>query len=347
MVGGSLWISGGVGASGSLLADTWQFSFSSRTWRRAQASAAPPARYLASAFEGSTGQFCVFGGAEVASAGLLVTTPTGTPSLYCLSTATPDGSWTTESATGATAVAGASAAAVTGEVAILGGIAAGVPFAQTQRWDRSSRLWTLQPAANDRRSYSAAGLNAPQAILWRFGGLATNGSAMLATTVVAAGPPPTWMLTEAGCEAGYNGDLCQTPVCRRDCWGVGRCIAPDLCECQHGFTGPLCAQQLCSTCNVGLLSLNQPIYWPLARGKAQRCLSTIQSQIRTIKALLPSYPATCGATYSQSFPLNLTVVSKSAWDFRVGPATDLVTTTAATLAALQIGVAEPGIAAKK
>merc|ERR1711916_255083 len=186
----------------------------------------------------------------------------------------------------------------------MGGVASGSVFGATQRLNKVSRIWSQQPAAAaGQRAYAAFSLDSRQGILWRFGGLSNDGVS-LSTTVLASGPLPTWADTVVGCEGGYTGALCTEPVCRDNCWGVGRCIAPDLCECSYGFTGPLCSQQLCSTCGIGLIPLNQPIYWPRARDKALRCISTLRGLINSIKQQLPFYPETCAQNFTQAFPFN-------------------------------------------
>lgn len=254
--------------------------------------------------------------------------------VFCLDTALPDGSYTSESPTGAVSVAAASIAETASEVAVVGGVAGGAVAQLVQRFSLSSRTWTVQGQASA-RAYAASAYSPAQGILWLFGGLNSTGG--VATTVLAVGPQPSWTATVAGCEPGYTGSpQCSVPVCRDNCWGVGRCIAPDLCECLHGFTGPLCSQQQCTTCGLGLLPLNQPIYWPRARAKALACIAGLTSTIRAILAALPGYPETCAQTFlAQSFPLNVTAVSRTAWDFRTGPASLLVTTTAQTLQLLK------------
>ncbi len=77
-------------------------------------------------------------------------------------------------------------------------------------------------------------------------------------------------------------------------------------------------------------------YWPRARAKALTCIDGLTATINQILALLPGYPETCAQPFlAQSFPLNVTAVSKQAWDFRVGPAQQLVAATAQTAVLLQ------------
>ncbi len=251
------------------------------------------------------------------------------PAVHCLDTALPDGSYTVESPAGAVSVAGASVAEAGAEVAIVGGVAGGAVTQLVQRFALGSRGWTTQGQSST-RAHAAAAFSPASGILWLFGGVGTSGAVL--SSVAALGPASAWAATLVGCEPGFSGaPQCTAPVCAHNCWGVGRCIAPDLCECSHGFTGALCSQQLCTTCGLGLLPLNQPIYWPRARAKALTCIDSLSATIRQILALLPGYPETCAETYvAQSFPLNVTAVSKVAWDFRIGPARELVAATAET-----------------
>lgn len=327
LIGGSLWVTGGTGANG-LLGDTWEYTISSNGWRQETALGGFSPRYLHSVFAGGPQELCVVGGVTTLQTGLLVTV-TAESDMWCLT----ESGWSTVSGP-SMSVAGASVA--TGganEVALIGGVDTSANVTTlVQRFNLVSRSWnSVAQMSQPARAYSAGDVNTPQQLLWRMGGLNPAG-AMTATSVVAVGPSPSWIATLAGCEPGFtNPPLCNQPVCRRDCWGLGQCIAPDLCECAHGFTGPLCSQQLCTTCGVPLLPLNQPVYWPLARDKARRCIATLRKQIAAIKAQLPFYPATCSQTFPQEFPFNLTAVSKAAWDFRLGGAKSLALTTKSTV----------------
>ncbi len=67
LLGGSLWVFGGVTAGGALLNDAWSFSLTSLTWRRALAANPPSARYLHVAFASGPSSICLFGGSESAA----------------------------------------------------------------------------------------------------------------------------------------------------------------------------------------------------------------------------------------------------------------------------------------
>jgi hypothetical protein len=330
MVGQTLWVFGGLSSSGVLLNDAWSFSFATFTWRQALASSSPSPRYLHVAFLSGPSSVCIFGGTEVVTATLLPTS-TAQPSIFCLNTALPDNPYTIESPAGAVSVAGASLADAAGEAVVFGGAASGAVVQSVQVFNLASRTGSLRPTANVR--VFAAGALSSQGIMWQFGGI--NNINALSTFVLATGPSPTWAPVTVGCEAGYTGPQCNVPVCRNNCWGVGRCIAPDLCECNYGFTGALCSTQLCTTCGIGLLPLNQPVYWPRAHQKADTCIDQLAATIQQILALLPSSPETCAQKSATTSPLNLTSVSKSTWDFTQGPAKALVQATVQTLQLLK------------
>ncbi len=323
---------GGLSSSGTLLNDVWSFSFSSLTWRRAQATQPPSPRYLHVAFVSGASDFCVFGGSEaVLVGGPLSVVSAAPPTVSCLSTAAPDGAFTSESPSGAVSVVAATVADAGSSAVVFGGVSNSRSLQQSvQSFSLSLRTWSSTPTFNV-RAY-AAGARSFAGLMWQFGGLDT---ANQSTFVLASGPGPVWAPVTTGCEAGFSGSQCQTPVCRNNCWGVGRCIAPDLCECFYGFSGALCSQQQCTTCGIGMLPLNQPVYWPRAHTKSDTCIDTLSNTIRQILALLPPSPETCAEKNTLATPLNLTAVSKAAWDFRIGASKSLVETTAQTLQLLK------------
>jgi hypothetical protein len=164
--------------------------------------------------------------------------------LYCLDTTAPDGAWTSEAAASSTPVVGASIAESSAEVSEgfeFGCFRLLFVFFCLSRWPYWE-VWQLEPSREplsdgigfrepglsspprrrlrERKfglvygvslsltvsfiSYAAFSLNAVQGILWRFGGLSSDG-VTLSTTVLASGPAPTWVDTVVGCEAGYTG----------------------------------------------------------------------------------------------------------------------------------------------
>ncbi|XP_055887465.1 protein kinase C-binding protein NELL1-like isoform X3 [Biomphalaria glabrata] len=54
------------------------------------------------------------------------------------------------------------------------------------------------------------------------------------------------------CKEGYvsDGQSCQ-PHCRGDCRNGGKCIAPNVCECRHGYIGANCELDI-DECNLGI-----------------------------------------------------------------------------------------------
>jgi hypothetical protein len=53
------------------------------------------------------------------------------------------------------------------------------------------------------------------------------------------------------CDDGWTGIDCFTPVCYPNCV-KGKCIHPNLCLCDSGFTGDLCNLGKCSKCVYGI-----------------------------------------------------------------------------------------------
>ena len=48
------------------------------------------------------------------------------------------------------------------------------------------------------------------------------------------------------CDAGWEGDTCQSPICARACENGGKCSGPSLCKCRRGWKGKLCGEAICS-----------------------------------------------------------------------------------------------------
>ena len=44
-----------------------------------------------------------------------------------------------------------------------------------------------------------------------------------------------------GCDQGWAGGYCGSPVCIPECQNGGNCYAPNTCGCPKGFSGPTCA----------------------------------------------------------------------------------------------------------
>lgn len=163
-----------------------------------------------------------------------------------------------------------------------------------------------------------------------FGGLVTDTS-LWGTWVIAIGPPGVWQEERVACEKGYTGVNCEMPLCQHQCWNLGRCIAPDLCECLDGFTGPLCGEQRCTTCEVNLASINQQILWTRAQHRAFQCMSQIEALIAQIRSQLPPFSARCGQPYTNGdYPIPLRNTSRDSWNFEVYVSAPLAALSAAT-----------------
>lgn len=336
MSNGILWVHGGVSAGGAVLGDLWSLDVASNVWTQRPSSGGAPALFLHAAYVSSSGSICFVGGSSIPSPSLSSLLPASSSLVYCF-----DGvanAWVAPlpgPATGARV--GLAAALSSGGAPLLaGGVEGGGAYPSTVQVSSSppsSSSWLLYGGAPP-LAFAASAVS--QGILWRFGGL--QGPALFSTQVWALQLSPSFASLQRGCEPGYSAPpACNVPVCQGDCWGVGRCIAPDLCECLNGFTGPLCQQQLCSTCSVNLLSLNVPIYFPRAAQKALRCIQTLRTLIASIRASLPVFPETCAQTFQlpSPYPFNLTAISKESWNYWQGPLNQAVQVLAATIKRIQ------------
>lgn len=309
---GDLWIFGGITTGRVLLNDVWRFSFGSSSWTRVSAlGTAPSPRYLHHAFQGPTdNQVCLFGGSDTPNDSLVFSN-SASNSVFCFDTSSSQ--WNTPIASpGSIPSAFAYLPyqdSATG-FSVVGGIAGSAVSSTAYSFTYNGATWTTQ-ALSSPVAYASG--EEVQGYAWHFGGLRAPG--VLQTKIAALGPAGIWNQVNVGCEPGYTGLNCTEPVCRNNCWNLGRCVAPDLCECIEGFTGPLCEQQICTQCGINLLSLNQEIYWPRAKQKAQKCISQLESLIVQILKLLPPFPSTCASTYNYNYPLNLTEISKISWGF--------------------------------
>lgn len=261
------------------------------------------------------GSLCFFGGSSVSSNSLFINNGATPNTLYCLDVAantwlSPRTSPTSVTPLAGSQVVGSSAAGFT----LVGGLYAGSLQSTLRSYSFATSSWTSTLASPI--AYAAHVVS--NGFGYLFGGVTSPITATrpLNTAVMAIGPAGVWNEIRLTCEPGYTGTTCSVPVCRDHCNGVGRCIAPDLCECTDGFTGALCTQQLCAGCNVNYLDLNQAILWPRAKSRAAMCMTTLERQILSIRSLLPRFPQLCGDAYmAGTYPLNLKEVSLSAWQF--------------------------------
>lgn len=323
-----LWIFGGITTSRVLLNDVWRFSRSSSTWTQVSVSGnGPPPRYLHHAFQGTdTNVICLFGGSDSPN-DALVFSNSASNSVYCMDTATSQ--WRaplTSPGNIPSSFAYVPFQESSSGFSVIGGVAGSAVSANAYSFNYASSSWTTTTLATP---VAYASGQAVQGFLWHFGGLQQSGE--LQTRVMAIGPEGVWGQVSVGCEPGYTGANCTVPLCRNNCWNLGRCIAPDLCECIEGFTGALCEQQTCTTCGINQLSLNQEIYWPRAKQKAERCIERLTNIILQIQALLPPFPVTCAQTYRYTYPYNLTDISRESWQFLQTSIQPLVQTTQQTI----------------
>jgi len=77
---------------------------------------------------------------------------------------------------------------------------------------------------------------------------------------------PTYIVKPC-CAPGYEGEHCEKPICKNNCGGslIGKCIAPDTCQCFDGFFGDSCERHACSIqFNQDLVALNDILFYPKA-----------------------------------------------------------------------------------
>lgn len=217
-----------------------------------------------------------------------------------------------------TQVVGTSATGFT----LVGGLSAGALQGTLMSYSFATSTWTSTLAS----PIAYAAHVVANSFGYLFGGVrsAISNAQPFNTAVIAIGPAGVWSENRLTCEPGYSGTTCSVPVCTHNCYGLGRCVAPDVCECMNGFTGSQCSQQLCSACNVNYLDLNQAILWPRAKMRAAMCMNTLEQQILKIRSLLPKFPQLCGDPYTPgTYPFNLKQVSLTAWQFETQTSSQL------------------------
>lgn len=336
VVGDRLFVFGGVRSDGSVANDVWSFTFTTGVWLQITPGAGGNAlgpRYLHVAVQGPVAsQVCLWGGSIDGANRALAQGSTASNAVYCFDVTTS--TWT--AARNAPPTIGTRVAPVLLEssvagFAVMGGVA--------QDASVGTRLFAYRYATdawtNTLASPVAYAAHAPATVAGAFAYIAggiIGASGAWNTRVLAVGPAGVWTEQQLACEKGYAGATCAQPLCAQNCWGVGRCVAPDLCECLEGFTGALCTQQRCSECGINLVDLNQPVLWPRAKARAFQCMDALEALIAGVEASLPGFPAKCGQTYQNNYPLSLKVSSKQAWFFNQDTARPLADIAAATAA---------------
>lgn len=335
VVGGQLIVVGGVGVNGVVLSDVWSYTIATRTWALRTPSNAASAlgpRYLHVAVQGPTANsVCFYGGSATVSNALLLNNGATPNTIHCLDVGTnawlaPRTALATVRTLAGAQVVGSSAAGFT----VVGGISAGALQGTLMSYSFASSTWTSTLAS----PIAYAAHVVANSFGYLFGGLRNplTNAQPFNTAVIAIGPVGVWNENRLTCEPGYSGTTCSVAVCTHNCYGLGRCVGPDLCECMNGFTGAQCSQQLCAACNINYLDLNQAILWPRAKMHAAMCMNTLEQQILTIRSLLPKFPQLCGDPYTAgTFPLDLKQVSLTAWQFETqtsSPLADIAAQTA-------------------
>lgn len=101
--------------------------------------------------------------------------------------------------------------------------------------------------------------------LYIYGGLGSSFNVSTGVFRISVNNPT--YVTRPCCSPGYKGKRCNIPVCSSNCGGplIGKCVAPETCECFNGFTGKNCEYHLCSeTFNQDLIALNDVLFYPKA-----------------------------------------------------------------------------------
>jgi len=113
------------------------------------------------------------------------------------------------------------------------------------------------------------------------------------------------------CAPGYTGKRCETPICSCGCGGenVGKCVAPDTCECYNGFFGEGCTQHVCDDkYGYNLVSLNSVVFYPTAVNNLRNKVKQTLQKLEYIKDNLPQWD-------SAFVDLDLKPVAKALFDF--------------------------------
>ncbi|XP_006814699.2 uncharacterized protein LOC102802502 [Saccoglossus kowalevskii] len=72
-----------------------------------------------------------------------------------------------------------------------------------------------------------------------------------------------WGYSSQKCCPGWTGSIergCPTPICNSQCQNNGRCINPDVCQCQPGYTGKYCQSIRKGLCWTDWMDSDDPYY---------------------------------------------------------------------------------------
>ena len=113
------------------------------------------------------------------------------------------------------------------------------------------------------------------------------------------------------CSPGYTGYDCSNPICQTSCGGpnMGKCVAPNQCQCINGFTGPDCSVHPCqSSYGVDLFTLLPSVFYPAAAKNTQDKIKQLlqrfqflQSNLRDPENRMLRVPYQVGAQTTYNF----------------------------------------------